>query len=91
MALVHQPPGIHNTAHATQCATFSTVRLLPDLKPKALPVGYPRTQSSDLAWNSSNLTEESKYIYHLSSTDIEDIGMGLESFKCKNSPLQKKH
>lgn len=67
MALVH--PQTHQTPTTTSPS------------PYALPVSFPSSIASPLAWTGADLADES-YIYYLTSSDLSEIKSALVVFKC---------
>lgn len=46
-----------------------------------LPVGFPKTVDSPLAWTGSQFTEPSEYVLELTKGDLAEAESALESFK----------
>ena len=48
-----------------------------------LPLGFPQSVNSKLAWTGADFTNPEEYILHLSPQDIEEVEAALVFFKGK--------
>ena len=53
----------------------------PSLPTKALPAGYPKKLESPLVWQGSDWTDEKKWIYPLTASDLSEIADALKHFR----------
>lgn len=49
----------------------------------ALPVGFPSSLKTDLAWSGQQFNNDQSYIFRLSPRDISEIEAALRHFKSK--------
>lgn len=55
-------------------------QVVTDDRPR-LPPGFPQVLNHPLSWTGAHFTDESQYIYQLSSADLIEIGTALDIFK----------